>query len=37
LGRTYKLGSRVLVLVGMLQPLVPLLAQILTRTVQITL
>jgi hypothetical protein len=31
------MGSRLLVLVGMLQPLVPLLAQILTRTVEITM
>jgi hypothetical protein len=33
-GRTDKLGRGVLVLVGLLQPLVPLFVQIFTRTVE---
>jgi hypothetical protein len=36
-GRTDILQSGVLVLVGLLQPLVPLFVQIFTRTVQITM
>ena len=37
MGSTDKLERAVLVLAGMLMPLVPLFAQILTRTVEVTL